>query len=115
MTKQERRRFPRIPEAFIVRYRIFGELGGSWCAVTTVNLSAGGVRFRCVESLEVGTPLRVELKLPGIAEVMTLRGHVAWSQMHASGVMESGVEFLDVTIPQQRLIDQLVGFLKNRV
>ena len=115
MTRQDRRKFPRVLEAFSVRYRAAGELAGSWCSVTTSNLSAGGIRFRCVEPLEVGTPLRVELKLPGMAEVMTLRGHVAWSQMLASGVMESGVEFLDVTIPQQRLIDQLVGFLKNRV
>jgi hypothetical protein len=115
MARQEQRRFPRVPEALAVRYRASGALAGSWCSVTAVNLSAGGIRFRCAEPLDVGASLQLELKLPGAAEAMVLRGQVAWSQMMASGVMESGVAFLDVAIPQQRLLDQLVSFLNRRV
>lgn len=111
---QERRRFPRIPEPLGLQYRVQGELGGSWCTVTAVNVSAGGLRFRAAEPLELGVPLTLQMKVPGVAQPMLLRGLVAWRQMQASGVTEYGVEFMDITLPQQRLIDQLVGFLKNR-
>ena len=111
--KQEHRRFPRAPESFSVRYRITGELAGSWASAAVVNFSAGGIRFRHPEPIDVGAALALQMRMPGIAEVLSVRGQAVWSQLQASGVVESGVEFMDVTIPQQRLIDQLVGFLKT--
>ena len=111
---RERRRFSRVPEAFRVQYRVFGDLGESWRAVTTLNLSAGGIRFRGADPLEVGTPVSLRVQLPGAAQPVTLRGQVVWSQMQASGVTESGVEFLDVGLEQRALIDQVVGFLNKR-
>ena len=113
--RQERRHFPRVPEQIGVQYRVSGELAEAWITVTTLNVSAGGIRFRAVESLEPGTALLLQLRVPGATQPMLLRGQVAWSQMQASGVTESGVEFVGITLLQQRLIDQLVGFLKDRV
>ena len=109
--RPDRRRFPRVPEAFRVQYRIFGDLEESWHAVTTLNLSAGGIRFRGADPLEIGTPITLRVQLPGAAQPMTLRGQVVWSQMQASGVTESGVEFVDVRPEQRARIDQVVSFL----
>ena len=113
--KSERRRFPRIPEAFSIKYRVSGELAASWCEVATQNVSAGGVRFRVPEPIGPGATVTLQIKLPGIAQPLHVKGQVAWSQLQASGVTEVGVEFLDLKERDQRMIDQLVGFLRGRV
>lgn len=109
---RERRFFSRVPHAFEVKYRL-DELGAPWRAVTTINLSASGMRFRTEEPLEQGTALELQMTLTGIREVLIVRGHVVWSQMQASGVTENGVAFMDVKPEQQIQIDSLVGFLKK--
>jgi hypothetical protein len=112
---RERRRFPRADETFIVQYRVAGMLNSSWSEATMLNLSAGGVRFRQHEPLEVGGTLSLQLKLPGSTEPIQLQGRVVWSSMHASGVFETGVEFEYVPLPQQTMIDQLISFLRSRL
>lgn len=112
---QERRKFPRIPESFELQYRVFGDMAASWSAVRTANLSAGGVRFRSLETLESGTPLELHVQLAGFTQMLTLRGSVVWGRMQSPGVMEYGVQFVDVTMRQQAEIDRLVQFLRQRV
>ena len=109
----ERRQFPRIPQVFEVHYRRIGELGATWRQVQTLNLSAGGVRFRDTESLEVGERLEIRIQLPGVREVLILCGGVAWSQFEASGVSETGVEFIEATERERQAIDNLVQFLRK--
>ena len=113
--KPERRRFPRIGEAVKIQYRSSGQLGTSWHTATIVNFSAGGVRFRVEEPLERLAAVAVQIVFPGARSMMELQGQVVWNQMQASGVMECGVEFLEVTTQQQAQIDQLVSFLRNQV
>ena len=113
--RSERRRFPRIPETVTVKYRVSGELASTWCEVATQNVSAGGVRFRVPEQLGPGATVTLQIKLPGMAQPLDVKGQVAWSQLQASGVTEVGVEFLDLKERDQRMIDQLVGFLRGRV
>ena len=115
MMGSERRRFPRIPEAFAVTYRVSGEMISSWREVMAQNVSAGGVRFRVPEALGPGATMMLRLVLPGLPHPLQIKGQVAWSRMQASGVTEVGVEFLDVSEPDQRMIDRLVGFLRGRV
>ena len=115
MKSSERRRFPRIPETVTVKYRVSGELASTWCEVATQNVSAGGVRFRVPEQLGPGTTVALQIKLPGLAQPLHVKSQVAWSQLQASGVTEVGVEFLDLKEHDQRMIDQLVGFLRGRV
>ena len=115
MTSQERRKFPRIPEAFEVRYRVFGDMAASWCEVTTINLSAGGLRFRGPEPLELGTPLDFKIQLDGFPQALMLRGVIVWNRMQSPGVTEYGAQFIDLTMPQQAQIDRLVLFLRQRV
>lgn len=112
MTSQERRQFPRIPEAFEVRYRVFGDMAASWCEVTTINLSAGGLRFRGPEPLDPGTPLELQIQLTGLPQALVLRATIVWNRMQSPGVTEYGAQFVDLTMPQQAQIDRLVLFLR---
>lgn len=113
---RERRQFPRIHEPCTVRYRRSGEIASAWSRVTVINLSAGGLRFRCAdEPLEPGAPLQIQVALPGFREPMTLKALVVWNQLHASGVTEVGAEFQDLDVKQQLTIDRLVSFLKRAV
>ncbi len=114
MTK-ERRWFSRIPHAFDVQYRVFGDLTSSWRSVTTLNLSASGVRVRGEDLLESNALLELKLQLPGLREPVIVQGRVIWSSMQASGVSESGVEFKETNPEQQAQIDSLVQFLRKSV
>ena len=107
----ERRRFPRVRQPFEARYRLFGDLAATWCAVTAINLSASGVRFRGEDTLKPGTMLDMQIILPGITQPAVLRGTVVWSVLQASGVIETGVEFTNLGMLQQQQVDQLVQFL----
>lgn len=111
----ERRRFPRIPESFTVQYRVSGELAATWAEAVTQNVSAGGIRFRVPEPLGPGTTMTLQMRLSGTAQPLHVKGQVAWSRMQASGVVEVGVEFLNLSERDQRMIDQIVGFLRGRV
>ncbi len=107
----ERRQFSRVTQPFEARYRLVGELGASWLPCTTINLSAGGMRIRSAEALPVDGALELEISLPSAKERCTLQGRVLWNQMHASGVIESGIEFVRPAAVQQEQIDGLVRFL----
>lgn len=111
MTK-ERRLFPRVPQPFEARYRLADEMGTSWHGMTLVNISAGGVRFRTDELIQQGTPLELQVQLPGLREPLLVNGQTIWSTLQASGVMEIGVEFVNVTADQQLQIDGIVRFLR---
>lgn len=110
---RERRFFPRLHQVFEVRYRASNELGSSWHAVTTLNLSASGMRVRHAETMEPDTLLRLQIQLPGGREPITVDGRVVWSQMQASGVVESGIAFLEVRPEQQLEIDNVVQFFRK--
>lgn len=110
---RERRHFHRIPQPIEAKYRVCGHLGTSWAVGTLVNISAGGMRFRAEELLEKGALVEIEAKVPGLREVLAVKGMVVWSSLQASGVAEMGVEFSGVTEQQQHQIDNFVNFLRS--
>jgi len=107
----ERRDFARANQPFESRGRIYGELMEAWRTITTLNISATGMRFRTDDVLPLGTVLEVEISLPCLREPLKVHGQVVWSQAMASGVAEHGAEFIDVSIEQAAQIDELVKFL----
>jgi len=109
--EKERRDFGRVPVPFDIRYRIYGELGESWHEIATINISAGGMRFRTDDLIDVGTPLEVQIALPGSPAPLIVQGKVVWSQLLGSGVSENGVQFTAMTPEQHEHIDGLVRFL----
>ncbi len=108
---QERRQFSRATQAIETPSRLAGSLGASWMSVTTVNISAAGVRLRGPEPLDAGELLELRLQIPGTGKPVEVQGRVVWSKMQASGVTELGIEFMEIDDQQQRHIDQLVEFL----
>ena len=108
----DQRRFPRIPQSFDAQYRL-PAVDETWHTMQTVNLSATGMRFRSGELLEIGTSLEVRIKLPNMQRFFELQGHIMWSQMQASGVVEHGMEFVNLGERQQKQIDELVEFLRH--
>ena len=109
----ERRRFPRIPEACDVRYRRAGWAGEPWELARTINVSATGMRFSSRQSFESGTLLEVQFKLPlnrGQKEFV-VQGTVVWSNSPAAGMTEVGLQFETMTTDQRAEIDDFVAFL----
>ena len=109
----ERRDFSRVPVPFEVRYRIYGELGETWREVATMNISAGGMRLRSEEPIEVGAQLEIQITLSSAATPLAVQGSVAWSRSMGAGANESGVQFTGLTPQQQEQMDSLVQFLRK--
>ncbi len=112
---RERRRFSRVQQPLDAQFRLYGELTSSWRSARTLNISANGLRFRSEDTLAPGTAIEIQIPLPGMREPLVVRGMVAWAQMQASGVTESGVEFMELSPDTQAQIDELVRFLSKDV
>lgn len=113
MTK-ERRQYLRTPHTCDARYRVAGSFSEAWGTVTVLNLGAGGVRFRTADGgLEPAVLLDLMLSVPGVEGTLTVQGRAAWTAMPAAGVIEAGVEFLDLSSEQAAVLDRLVSFLRG--
>ncbi len=110
----ERRQYGRVLVPFDAKYRLYGDLTTAWRTIRTVNISAGGMRFRSADLMEEGAVLDVQMALPAAAATLTIRARVVWSQSMGSSVTENGAEFLDVLPDEQTKIDDLVAFLTKR-
>ena len=107
----ERRQYGRAPLPFDAKYRHYGDLSTAWRTIRTINISAGGMRFRSADFMEFGAVLEVQITLPAVHEARIIKARVVWSEPMASGVTENGAEFFDVELAEQAIIDNLVKFL----
>lgn len=107
----ERRQYGRVLVPFDAKYRLYGDFTTSWRTIRTVNISAGGMRFRSADLMEEGAILDVQMALPASPVPLTIKARVIWSQSMGSGVTENGAEFFDVLPEDQAKIDDLVAFL----
>ena len=114
MSGKDQRRFPRADQVLEAHYRADGDPTPTWLMMSVQNISAGGLRFRAEDELDPGRLLRMKIALPGNPVPMEVRGRIVWKQMHAAGVTEHGLEFVDLTEQQRVHIDQLVQFLDSR-
>ena len=111
----ERRSRLRITQSFHATYRQVGGPSPSWCSMSAVNLGLTGARFRSPRSLEQDCVLELSILLPKTVHPFLLRARVIWSKTYPSGILEYGVEFIDVTPDQARQIGKLVeSLLKGR-
>jgi len=82
----------------VIPVRFFGsDLPGRDSYV--VNISEGGIFLRTLHPAEPGTPVLVDLYLPGADRVHRVNGRVAWSRAPdpgAPGASGMGIEFLGV-------------------
>jgi hypothetical protein len=48
-------------------------------------------------------------------DLLIIKGQVVWSRLQASGVVETGVEFLELTPELQFQLDNVIQFLRTAV
>jgi hypothetical protein len=109
---QERRRHPRIQEPVKFQYQSERDAAFRWLPATMINISAGGLRFRCMEDPpEERTGISLRVPVPDSQAPALLNAHVMWRQLQASGVMEAGAEFISLGFERRRLIERLVAVL----
>ncbi|PIQ89328.1 MAG: hypothetical protein COV72_03515 [Candidatus Omnitrophica bacterium CG11_big_fil_rev_8_21_14_0_20_42_13] len=117
----ERRKFPRLDEAWPVRYRILEFSGKQVHRSRTINVSAGGVRFFTNASLKPGTLLELELLIPSDSLPVYSRGKVVWQGRvvwcKESGdkdllPLEIGVEFVDIDDYDKK---RLYSYISQRI
>ncbi len=112
---KEQRVFYRVPAEFQVQCRQRGALAEPWHAVSTTDLSAGGISFQSEARLEVQEPLDIQITLPNFRVPLVLTGVMVRVRPLPSGMSDCAIEFTDVTQDQQQQIDELVQFLRKGV
>ncbi len=111
----ERRSFPRVPHDFNGQFRQAGVFTELWNPMSVMNLSASGMRFRTDLPLEAAMVLDLKFQIPGLEGALNSQGRVVWTAMPAAGIIEAGVEFLDLSLEQKAAIDRMVEFLRAEV
>lgn len=103
-----RRSSPRAAVGISVAYRI----GNTIAAALTINLSRGGLAVRATSPLEVATPVKVRLRLPGASRDIDAEARVAWTGRR----LGMGLEFTEIDSENRRMIDEFVRahFFSNR-
>lgn len=75
----------------------------------TKDISLGGVNIRTDTFLPIDTVVKIELSLPKIQKVVTIRGKVKWAKsLYGDEVYEIGLEFVDT--PPNTIVS-LIGHL----
>jgi len=97
VSKEERRRFPRVAKRVRVRARVVDGSAAD-IAAETVDLSMGGVCIQTEKTVPMGTQLR--LTFEGVAPHLAfeVRGRVSWCTPAKAGEhFDSGVDLLGLT------------------
>jgi len=61
---RERRRYPRIPFGYLIKYRIAKEKRNRYCKSTSKNLSLGGILIETKKKLPLNSSIEMDLLLP---------------------------------------------------
>jgi uncharacterized protein (TIGR02266 family) len=106
--QNNRRTSPRVLVGIPVSYRF----GNTIASALTLNVSSGGIAVRTTSPLEVGTMLKVRLRLPGTKREPDVDARVAWVDRRVG----MGMQFLRVGADDQAAIDGFVNrhFFSNR-
>ena len=94
MSDQEPRRDPRVPRAFIARYRSADDSASGWLVSPLRDLSNHGARFLCEQEFAVGSKLDFQLQLGVAQQPIWLMARVAWIKpAQIMRIFEVGVTF----------------------
>lgn len=106
--QNNRRASPRVLVGVPVSYRF----GNTIASALTLNISSGGIAVRTTSPLEVGTLLKVRLRLPGTKREPEVDARVAWVDRRVG----MGMQFMRVDADDQAAIDAFVHrhFFSNR-
>ena len=99
------REHDRMPYSVEVEFRT----ASSFLVAYSVNLSRGGLFLETEHDVPMGSPIGVDLKIPG-ADPISLEGIVAWRRgTDGDGPPGLGIEFQDVAPQLGGVIDHLVS------
>jgi hypothetical protein len=98
------RRFKRLKVDFRVKLRRWDDPEESAIVVRTFEIGEGGMSVYASESLEAGSTLALEFKLPGVDEPLKIRAAVR----NRRG-FRCGIEFLDLKVEQAYEIRRYLG------
>lgn len=103
--QKEKRRFARIPSHHAVLVKRVSE-GGSESLAKTEVVGGGGCMFVHEEPIAVGTTIEILISVRGT--VVKARGRVVYQNERPDGKAEVGVEFVDISESDRRIINALV-------
>ena len=93
---EERRKYPRLDEHYIISYRVLEE-GADFDLSQTRNVSLGGALITSNSEYKPGTVLELIIKVPFRAERVTVKGEVVGSIEAVKNVMyETRIKFIDM-------------------
>ena len=103
-----RRSSPRVVVGIPVTYRVNNTIATS----VTSNICQGGIAVRTAGRLEVGTALKVRLRLPGTKKEIDAHARVAWTDRRVG----MGLQFTAMPVDHQDALDTFVlsHFFTNR-
>lgn len=102
---QDRREFLRIPVTTKVKFKD----GDREEVLFTDDLSEGGLFLKSTNPPFVGTVLQLEVSIPTVDKLLTIKGEVAW-RLEGKGC---GVRFVKVTQAQKKMIKNFVESKKS--
>lgn len=98
--RRRHKRLIHLSNVISIRYRC------SWRirkkdALAVENISGGGILLRLSEKLQVGTRLKLEIRLLGEKEYLPARGEVAWiseseTKNHPNVCFDAGIRFIEI-------------------
>jgi uncharacterized protein (TIGR02266 family) len=103
-----RRSSPRVVTGLPVSYRV----GNTIAAAVSLNISRGGVGVRTTSPPEIGTTVRLRLRLPGGKKEIDTEAQVRWIDRR----LGMGLQFTRLDADDQRALDDFVQahFFTNR-
>lgn len=107
MSKQDRRRFPRVETTIEVVY----DFGVESFSEYTLNISQGGLYIKTARPLEVGSAIEAEFALPGLDHIFAIPGRVVWKKAVANeeGPPGMGIEFTELSATDRKFLNQFIG------
>jgi len=108
-TFEEKRRNPRIPTDFPLKYKELQGKPGDFRGTVSKNISEGGVRFRSDRFISLACRLVVELNLPALAKPVRAVSKIAWiKKLPVGDDYEVGNKFLEIAKEDQRNLRNFV-------
>jgi len=112
----ERRKFIRIKGSFVISYSDISSVQAKSDISQTKDVSLGGILFTTDRKFEVGTILRIKLKLPESPDYLKVKVKVVGSRERAKNILyETRVRFISIREEDKDSIAKLVEYnLRNR-
>ena len=113
----ERRAYARILKAFSLECKFLKK--GPRYALTTKNVSGGGLKLPFKRKLKSNTRLKLELSLSGTTKKIILDGRVIWAKANPRNKELPyilGIRFININLDNQTMLSNYLQYLdRNKI